>query len=58
MQKLGPNSNKTRIWTLREQIRPVGLFWGFTVFKVLDKVKNIAIACTKGKGTAPGGFTP
>ena len=33
MQKLGPNSNKTRIWTLSERIRPAGLLWGFTVDK-------------------------
>ena len=32
MPKFLPNSNKTRIWTLKETIRPAGLFWGFTVF--------------------------
>ena len=31
MHKFGQNSNKTRILTLRERIRPAGLFWGFTV---------------------------
>ena len=29
-----PNSNKTRIWTLKERIRLVGLFWGFTVYLI------------------------
>ena len=33
MHEFGQNSNKTRIWTLREKMRPAGLFLGFTVRK-------------------------
>ena len=38
MHKFRPNSNKTRIWTLKKRIRPAGLFWGFTV----SSFKNLA----------------